>query len=597
MIPREEASPDVLEPDPSAATEASPYAARPWLASYPPGVPADYDFPEVPLTRLLDDAAASFPSRVALAFSGLTMTYRELRDAADHLASGLAGLGVRKGDRVSVVLPNCPQNVLTVFAVLRLGGIVVQHNHLSTPSELRGQLADCGARVVVCLDRVHDAVLSVRSETAVQAVVVTSLLDYVPARTRLRTRLPLPAARRARDRLSAPLRHDVSTVPFLRLVKTPTAARQTPVDPKQDAALLLYTGGTTGRPRAAVLTHDNLVSNAYMNRLWDTGGTAGGDVTIGVLPLIHAYGMTVALNATVLLAGTLVLLPRFDVDELFAAVDRGRPTMLPAVPTVFRALAEGPQARLHDLSSLRVCVSGAMRLPVDVQEQFERLSGALLVEGYGLTETSPSTHCNPLSDRRRPGTIGLPLPGTSCRVVDPDDPSRDVPVGTPGELLVRGPQVFAGYWGSDERTVDDGWLPTGDLVVMDADGFFTVVDRTKDVVITGGFNVVPSEVEEVLARLPGVVDCVVVGVPDRHLGELVQAHVVRGPGSELTEQEVRAHCAAVLAGYKVPRSVRFREDLPRTPVGKVRRRQLLEEELAGQAQDAPSRKSPRPDGR
>jgi long-chain acyl-CoA synthetase len=388
------------------------------------------------------------------------------------------------------------------------------------------------------------------------------------------------------------------TVSFLQLVKTPKAARQTPVDPGRDPALLQYTGGTTGAPRAAVLTHGNLVSNAYMNRLWDTGATAGGEVTIGVLPLFHAFGMTVCLNATVLLAGTLVLLPRFDVDELFAAVDRWRPTMLPAVPTVFRALAEGPQARLHDLSCLRVCVSGAMRLPPDVQESFERLSGAPLVEGYGLTETSPSTHCNPLSAARRPGTIGLPLPGTSCRVVDPDDVSKEVPVGSAGELLVRGPQVFAGWWGSDARPVtDDGWLLTGDLVVMDADGFFTVVDRKKDVVISGGFNVWPSEVEQVLSGLPGVADCAVVGVPDRYLGERVKAYVVRSTGAALTEQAAVAHCAAALAPYKVPRSVEFRDELPRTPVGKVRRRQLVDEELATQGPDEVLRKSPRPDGR
>lgn len=487
MTPFEEASPDVLEPDPPGP---SPYAARPWLASYPPGVPADFAFPEVPLTRLLDDAAASFPARTALAFLGLTLTYRELRDATDHLASGLAGLGVRKGDRVSVVLPNCPQNVLTTFAVLRLGGVVVQHDPLSTPAELRAQLADCGARVVVCLDRVHATVLDARAATAVQVVVVTSLADYVPARTRWQARLPLPSARRARARLSTPVRPDAATVPFLRLVTTPAAARQTPVDPRRDAALLLYTGGTTGAPRAAVLTHHNLVSNAYVNRLWDTRGKAGAEVTIGVLPLSHAFGMTVCLNVTVLLAGTLVLLPSSDVDELFAAVERWRPTLLPAVPSVFRALSEGQQARLHDLSSLRVCVSGAARLPADVHEQFERLSGAPLVEGYGLTEASPSTHCNPLSDARRPGTVGLPLPGTACRVVDPDDASREVPVGTAGELLVRGPQVFQGWWGSDDRPVtDDGWLLTGDLVVMDADGFFTVVDRTDGMVSTGGHDV------------------------------------------------------------------------------------------------------------
>ena len=595
MTQPEEASPDVLEPH---LPETSPYAARPWLASYPPGVPADFAFPEVPLTRLLDDAAASFPTRTALAFLGLTMTYRELRDAADHLASGLAGLGVRKGDRVSVVLPNCPQHVLTVFAVLRLGAVVAQHNPLSTADELRTQLADCGARVVVCLDRVHDAVVGVRVHTAVEAVVVTSLADYVPARTRLMTRLPVPAARRAGERLTAPVRRDAATVPFVRLVRTPTAARQTPVDPRTDAALLQYTGGTTGAPRAAVLTHDNLVSNAYMNRLWDTGGTAGAEVTIGVLPLFHAYGMTVCLNATVLLGGTLVLLPRFDVDELFAAVDRWRPTMLPGVPTVFRALAEGPQARLHDLSCLRVCVSGAMRLPLDVQEQFERLSGAVLAEGYGLTETSPSTHCNPLSERRRPGTIGLPLPGTQCRVVDPEDASREVPVGCPGELAVRGPQVFRGYWRSDERALtDDGWLLTGDVVVMDADGFFTVVDRKKDLVVSGGFNVWPSEVEDVLSRLPGVADCVVVGVPDRYLGERLRAYVVRAPGHPLTEQDAVAHCAQRLSPHKVPRSVVFRDELPRTPVGKVRRRQLVDEELAAQEPQDPGRKSPRPRGR
>jgi long-chain acyl-CoA synthetase len=557
-------------------------------------VPADPVFPEVPLTRLLDDAAASFPARTALAFLGLTLTYRELRDATDHLASGLAGLGVRKGDRVSVVLPNCPQNVLTTFAVLRLGGVVVQHDPLSTPAELRAQLADCGARVVVCLDRVHAAVVSVRGDTAVQVVVVTSLADYVPARTRWQARLPLPSARRARAQLSTPVRPDAVTVPFLRLVTTPTAARQTPVA-RHDPALLLYTGGTTGAPRAAVLTHDNLVSNAYANRMWDTAGTAGAEVTIGVLPLFHAFGMTVCLNVTVLLAGTLVLLPRFDLDELFAAVDRWRPTMLPAVPTVFRALSEGPQARLHDLSSLRVCVSGAMRLPQDVQEQFERLSGAMLVEGYGLTETSPSTHCNPLSDARRAGTVGLPLPGTHCRVVDPADPSHEVPVGTPGELLVKGPQVFQGWWGSDDRPLtDDGWLLTGDLVVMDADGFFTVVDRKKDIVVSGGHNVSPSEVEAVLSAVPGVADCVVVGLPDRYLGERVSAYVVAAPGAVVSEDDAIAHCAANLAAFKVPRSVELRAELPRSPVGKVRRRQLVEEH---QQRHDPVRKTPRPDGR
>ena len=588
-------------PDPARAPSeqpASPYAARPWLASYPPGVPADFAFPEVPLTRLLDDAAASFPSRVALAFFGTTLTYRELRDAVDHLAAGLAGLGVRKGDRVAVLLPNCPQNVLTVFAVLRLGAVVVQSNPLAGRGELQAQLADSGARVVVCLDRVVATVTAVRSATALEHVVVTSLADYLPVRARLRLRLPLRSARRARRDLTAPLPAGSDALSFLHLLKTSTAARQTPVDPLRDLALLQYTGGTTGVSKGARLTHHNLVSNAYMNRLWDTGGTAGAEVTIGVLPLFHVYGLTVCLSATVLLAGTLVLLPRFDLDELFDAVDRWRPTMLPGVPPIFKAVADSPHVRLHDLSSLRACVSGAMRLPVEVQQQFEKVSGALLVEGYGLTETSPSTHCNPLSDRRRAGSIGLPLPGTECRVVDPEDPSREVPVGTPGELLVRGPQVFAGYWGSPDEAgglTDDGYLLTGDIVVMDEDGFFSVVDRKKDIIVSGGFNTSPSEVEQVLRRLPGVQDAVVVGVPDRHRGESVKAFVVPAAGRRLTEAEVVEHCARELTPYKVPRAVEFRAALPHTAVGKVLRRQLLEEQLsrAGEA----DRKSAPPDGR
>ena len=570
-------------PEDAPTADSSPYDARPWLASYPEGVPADFDFPKVPLTRLLDDAAASFPSVTAVAFLGTTLSYRELREVVDHLAAGLARLGVRKGDRVSVVLPNCPQAVLTSFATLRLGAVVVQHNPLSTAAELRHQISDCGSRVVVCLDRVYATVAAVVPATDLQHVVVTSLADYLPAGARLRLRLPVSRARRARAELTAPLPKGAPVQQFLALLRTPTAARQTPVDPETDVAHLLYTGGTTGPAKGVMLTHENLVSNAYMNRLWDTGATAGKEVTLGVLPLFHAYGLTVVLHATVLLGGTLVLLPRFDLRQLFEAVDRWRPTMLPGVPPIYKALSDSPDLRAHDLRSLRVCVSGAMALPVAVQEQFERASGALLVEGYGLTETSPSTHCNPLGAARRPGTIGLPLPATRCRVVDQDDPSREVPVGQPGELAVSGPQVFAGYWGSDAcagpRT-EDGYLLTGDVVVMDEDGFFTVVDRKKDLIIAGGFNVYPSEVEEVLSHLPGVRDAVVAGVPDRYRGETVKAYVVREPGSGLTAADVVEHCAGELSAYKVPRAVEFRDELPRSAVGKVLRRLLVEQDAS-----------------
>ncbi|MCW2606258.1 MAG: Long-chain-fatty-acid--CoA ligase, partial [Frankiales bacterium] len=583
----------------TAAPAASPYDARPWLASYPERVPHDYDFPTVPVTRLLDDAAASFPTGPALAFLGTTLTYRELRQQVDAFASALQGLGVTKGDRVAIVLPNCPQNVIAFFATLRLGAVVVQHNPLYTAGELQHQLADCGATVVVCLDRVYETVASVRARTSVQHVVVTSLADYLPAAARLQLRLPLKAARRRRAELESPLPKGAQVRSFVALVKgAGLPARQVPVDATTDVALLQYTGGTTGVAQGAQLTHHNLVSDTYMNRLWDSEATAGKEVTLGVLPLFHVYGLTVAMLNTVLLSGTLVLLPRFDVDRVLEAVDTHRPTLFPGVPPLFRALAENPKTRDHDLSSLRLCLSGAMRLPADVQEAFGTVTGARLVEGYGTTETSPSTHCGPTTGELRPGSIGLPLPGTRCKLVAQDDPTREVAVGEPGELAVAGPQVFAGYWGGDDAAAvrtPDGYLLTGDIAVMDEDGWFTVVDRKKELIISGGFNVYPSEVEAALAGLDGVVESVVVGVPDRFRGETVKAYVVQRGG--LTESDVLAHCAAELTAYKVPRAVEFLDDLPRSGVGKVLRRVLVQAERDKAAAAEQARPASTPGGR
>ncbi len=559
------------------------YDERPWTASYPAGVPHDFDFPVVPLTRLLDDSAASFPGQPALAFLGATLTYRELKEQVDHLATALAGLGVRPGHRVAIMLPNCPQNVITFFAVLRLGAVVVHHNPLYTEHELRHQLTDCGATVLVCLDRVYATVARVQGDTAVAQVVVTSLADYLPRPARLRMRLPGRQARRVRAQLTTTVPTGAPVVRFARLLASASVpAKQARVDPERDVAVLQYTGGTTGLSRGAMLTHHNLVSNAYMNRVWDTGSTVGQEVTLGVLPLFHVYGLTVCLTSSVLLGGMLVLLPRFDLDLVLDAVDRWRPTTFPGVPPIYKALADSPRVREHDLRSIRVCVSGAMRLPVDVQEQFERVTGGRLVEGYGLTETSPSTHCNPVVGPGRPGTIGLPLPGTDCRVVEPADPEKQVPVGAPGELVIKGPQVFRGYWGRPDQAgvfTEEGYLLTGDIVTMDEQGWFTVVDRKKELIIAGGFNIYPSEIEQVLLRVRGVEDAVVVGVPDRYRGEVAKAFVVRVAGSELTEEQVIQACAERLTAYKVPRLVEFRDTLPRSTVGKVLRRVLVDEEL------------------
>ncbi|HVE62747.1 MAG TPA: AMP-binding protein [Mycobacteriales bacterium] len=581
------------------------YADRPWLASYPPDVPADYDFPVVPLTRLLDDAAASFPTGAALAFLGSTITYRDLKDSVDRFATALAGLGVRKGDRVAIVLPNCPQNVITFFAALRLGAVVVQHNPLYTEREMAHQLADCGAKVVVCLDKVYETVAAVRSKTSLEHVVVASLTEYLPTAKQLLLRLPLGSAKKSRSQISADIPSGAPIKRFLALLKAAKVpARQTPVDAKTDLALLQYTGGTTGLSKGAMLTHYNLVANAYQNRLWFPDVQAGREVTLAVLPLFHAYGLTVCMNNSVLLGGTLVLLPRFDLDLVFAAIDEFHPTLFPGVPPIYKAMTDSPKVKAHDLKSIKACISGAMKLPVETQEQFERISGGRLVEGYGMTETSPSTHANPIVGKRKTGTIGLPLTGTECRVVDQDDHTKDVPVGSPGELAIRGPQVFLGYWNKPEDTAatltDDGWILTGDVAVMDDEGYFAIVDRKKELIIAGGFNIYPSEVEEVLFTHPDVADAVVVGLPDKYRGETVKAYVVPKPGKTLFEKDILRHCEASLTAYKVPKAVEFREELPRTVVGKVLRRVLLEEEKAKAAaaessEPTSTRTSPRPE--
>lgn len=567
------------------------YDERPWLAAYPPDVPHDHDFPNVPLTRLLDDAAEAFPTAVALSTVastsvGARMTYRALREAVDRMAGALAGLGVRPGHRVALIMTNCPQHVIAFFAVLRLGATVVQCNPVASAEELRGQLVDSGATVVVCMDRVAATVLEIRPDCDVTAVVVTSLVDSLSPMARGRLRLPTPMARARRARLAADVPDDPAVVRFRTLLRSGRPAPQAAVDPSRDVAVLQYTGGTTGEPKAAMLSHANLVANSHQMRLWLPQALPGREVTLAVLPLFHVYGLTLCMLTTILLAGRLVLLPRFDLEVVLAVIDEEHPTLFPGVPPIYQAIVDSPRARRHDLGSIRACISGAMTLPLDIQERFERSTGGRLVEGYGMTEASPATHCNPLVGPRKPGSVGLPLTGTLARIVDPDDPSVVVAVGQPGELAVKGPQVFLGYWGHppDPAVLSaDGWLLTGDIAVMDEAGWFSVVDRKKDLIIAGGFNIYPAEVEQVIRAIPGVVDCCVVGLPDRYRGETVKAYVV-APDGGVTEDLVMARCTAALTAYKVPKFVEFRASLPHSVVGKALRRQLLADELGARGE-------------
>jgi long-chain acyl-CoA synthetase len=560
----------------------TPTASRPWLSSYAEGVPADVDVPEESLVDLLAASAKRFGPRVALDFYGARTTYAELDEQVSRAASALASLGVRAGDRVAIVLPNCPQHVVAFYAALRLGAVVVEHNPLYTPRELETQLVDHGARVAVVWDKAAPAVLGSMPRTSVETVVAVDLSTALPLAKRLALRLPVAKARATREAMTvaAP-----GTIAWDRLVRH---ARPLPADHPRpgpdDVALLQYTGGTTGTPKGAVLSHRNLRTNAAQGRAWVPGLRDGEETIYAVLPLFHAYGLTLCLTFAVSIGATLVLFPRFDVDQVLQAVGRRAPTFLPAVPPIYERLATTARERGVDLTSIRYGISGAMALPPPVVALWEQVSGGLLVEGYGMTETSPVALGNPVSAARRPGTVGVPFPSTEIRVVDPDHPDVDRAQGERGELLLRGPQVFSGYWNRPDETaavlLPGGWLRTGDIVVMAEDGFVTIVDRIKELIITGGFNVYPSEVEDALRQVTGVADAAVVGMPTPDGGEEVVAAVTAEPGATLDTDAVRDASRAHLAAYKVPRRVVVVPELPRSIIGKVLRRQVREDLLS-----------------
>ena len=565
-------------------TGSDGYAARPWVRWYAPGVSERLYVPDIALTDLLYDAANDFPRRKALAFLGRTMTYRALVETVDQFAGALRDLGVRKGDRVALILPNCPQNVIAFFAVLRLGAVVVQHNPLYTPSELHHQLADSGATVAIVYDGAYRRLAEARPGTDLQHVIVTSLADYLPSGKRLALLLPFDSVRKKREQLVADVPTGAKVLKFDDLLDAATGSvPQVAIDPERDLALLQYTGGTTGLPKGAMLTHRNLVANAYQASSWDPKMERGRETVLAVLPIFHVYGLTMCLTMSVLVGGTLVLLPTFELGLLFKAIDKWKPTVFPGVPPMYDQIVRSRRTSKHDLRSIRTCVSGAMRLPPETVEAFERVTGGRLVEGYGLTESSPVALANPLNDNARPGTIGVAVPGTDVRIVDLADPSREVPFGIAGELCVRGPQVFEGYWGQPDETASmlhDGWLFTGDIAVMDQQGFVTIVDRKRDIINASGFSVFPSEIEDVLAEHPAVESCAVAGVSHYYRGETVKAFVVLRPGEQVTEDELHGFCTARLVAYKVPALYEFREDLPRNILGKVLRRVLRAEHEA-----------------
>jgi long-chain acyl-CoA synthetase len=558
-----------------------PETTTPWLDNYPPGVPEHVELPKASLAGLLEDAARDFPHAPALHFEGRTTSYAQLASQARRFAGVLAGLGVGRGTRVGLILPNCPQAVVALFGALRLGATVVQNNPLYTERELGHQLADAGVEVVVCLDLVYERVKALRPRTAIREVIVTSVLDELPGFKRVLA----PYTRKGKA-ASAGVGKDEPVRRWRELLASVSAVpEQAEVDADRDLALLQYTGGTTGVSKGVMLSHANLRANVEQVRAWFPDADPSREVMMAVLPFFHVYGLTVCLLLGVRLGAALVLLPRFDLDSVLAAVDKYRPTLFPGVPTMYVAINHAVSKGGHDLSSVKACLSGAAPLPLEVAERFERFSGGRLVEGYGLSESSPVAIANPIYGKRKAGTIGMPIPDTLARIADPADPDRTMPPGEPGELALAGPQVMQGYWNRPDETAQvlrDGWLLTGDMALMDEEGYFSIVDRKKDLIIAGGYNVYPREVEEILYEHPKVLEVAVAGVPDAYRGEIIKAFVVLRSGEQATPDELREFAKARLAAYKVPRSVEFRDDLPKTLIGKVLRRALVEEEQAKQ---------------
>lgn len=554
---------------------------RPWTASYAEGVPEDLAEVSGSLVDIVEASARDYPDAPALQFFGRTTSYRDLQAAIDRAAAGLKALGVKAGDPVAIVLPNCPQHIVAFYAVLRLGAVAVEHNPLYTPRELRKQFEDHGAKHAIVWNKVVASVQEFPSDLAVTNLISVDVTRAMPALTRFALRLPVAKARESREALTTRVRGTVTWESVVGYSPLPASHPRPATD---DLAIIQYTSGTTGTPKGASLTHRNLLANAAQAQAWVPSITRGnGCVVYAVLPMFHAYGLTLCLTFAMSMGARLVLFPKFDPDLVLDVVKKHPATFLPLVPPIADRLLKAATAKGVSLAGIEVAISGAMALPHELVVPFEQATGGYLVEGYGLSECSPVLMANPVADNRVPGTVGLPLPGTECRVVDPDEPTKDVEPGQPGELVVRGPQVFSGYYGKPEETeavFADGWFRTGDIVTIDEGGFVRIVDRIKELIITGGFNVAPTEVEGALRQHPDVIDAAVVGLPSEHSGEEVVAAIVVDPGTDVDVDAIREFARGILTPYKVPRRIFVVDELPTSLIGKVLRRQVKERLIA-----------------
>lgn len=556
------------------------YADKPWLDSYEDVVPETIEIPNKPLHHFLEDSARKYPQKTAVIFKGRKINYKELNELSDAIAAALISNGFKKGDRAVIYMVNTPQFVISYFGILKAGGIVIATNPLYTERELEHQLVDCGAETVFVLTLYYDLLKRVQGKgtTSVKRIILTNIKEYLPRHLNLLFTI----AKEKKDG------HRVTLQPgdmwFQDFIAAGKQAPKANVEvSSDDLAILQYTGGTTGLSKGAIGLHKNLVANTIMVRTWLTDTKEGEEIMLAAIPLFHSFGMIVAMNFGLLIGGTLVLIPDpRDQKDLLSSINKFKPTIFPGVPAMYVAINNNPDvaAGKYDIDSIKVCVSGSAPLLLETKQRFEKITGGKLVEGFGLTEAHVVSHCNPIYEENRPGSIGLPLPNVECCIVDPEEGTKELPVGETGELVLKSPSIMEGYWQMPTETANalrDGWLYTGDIARMDEGGYFYIEDRKKDMIIAGGFNVYPREVEEILATHPAVQEVAVAGVPDPKRGETVKAWIVKKPGDPTTEQEIIDWSKELLAKYKYPRIIEFRDELPRTTVGKVLKRELIKE--------------------
>jgi len=550
------------------------YQNKPWLAHYDEGVPEFVDYEETCLPEFLDRSAQKFPNTMALLFQGYQLTYRELKDVVDRFAASLVDFGIQKGDSVAILLPNVIPCVVGYYAILKIGATAVMNNPLYTDRELEHQFNDSGSKLLITLDLLGNRMIDLRPKTSIKQIIYTSIGDYLPFPKNFL--FPLVGKKKG-------LKADVKSAPDVYRWKD-VLERLDGEPPKvklsfEDTAMYQYTGGTTGVSKGVMLTHGNLSKQVQHLRAWFPGFNDGEEVLLGALPFFHVFGLSTAMNFCIYAGWGNILIPKPQPEPLLEAISKFKPTFAPLVPTMFIGLLNHPGFDKADLSSIKGCFSGSAPLPVEVIRDFEAKTGSTIVEGFGMTESSPVTHINPFVGERKVGSIGLPISDTECRIVDLDDGKTDMPLGETGEVLLKGPQVMKGYWNKPEATAEtltDGWLHTGDIGKMDEDGYFYIVDRMKDMIISGGFNVYPRDIEEVFFEHPKVLEAAALGVPHPKRGEQVKVFVVLKEGETGTEEEFLSYCKDKLAAYKLPTMIEFRDDLPKTNVGKVLKKDLRE---------------------